>query len=184
MNFYLANYKPTGILYNMIVLPPKAQSNVNFAFYNCYMRAAFEGVNNSACVSNINFPPVLNGSCEECVSNATSATSPVVCKGCSKSFNITLTQDFNTYPRGLNDNIDSNLVMIIDNTKVISETGIFIEMNISYNIDLMLNESDETIVLFFLGLLVVLIVIALVFAIYLTFKIKQIKVVINNYSKV
>lgn len=93
-------------------------------------------------------------------------------------------QNLNSYPRSPNNTIDANLLMIIDNTDVIAPTGKYLEMYLGYSLDLTLNESDETVILFFLVLLIVIIAITLLIAIYLTCKIRKINACISNHSKV
>lgn len=49
----------------MIVLPPLAPAQTNYMFYNCYMRAAFEGIQLQNCP--ISAQNASDGNCETCV---------------------------------------------------------------------------------------------------------------------
>lgn len=49
LNFSIANKNTTEILFNVIALPPAADPIATYNFYNCYMRAAFEGLMNKNC---------------------------------------------------------------------------------------------------------------------------------------
>ena len=78
---------------------------------------------------------------------------------------------------------NSNWLFIIDNTGVISPTGIYLQMFLQYKVFIDVSQNEETTILFLLIMLVVLIVIMLGIAIYLTMKIKKVEMVVNNYIK-
>jgi hypothetical protein len=109
---------------------------------------------------------------------------PYACQGCNTSFDITIPQNFSDERRGTNNGIDNNLVFIIDNTNVIADTKGYLEIYLGYSIQLVLSESDATIILFLLVMLVVIIVATFIAAIYLTCKIKNINLIISNHTKI
>lgn len=70
----------------MIVMPPLAPQDGSFAFYNCYMKAAFEGLNNINCsIANTTVP---DGNCTDCVQAASNKTYASACVGCNTSFKL------------------------------------------------------------------------------------------------
>lgn len=71
-------------MFNIIVLPPDATSSkTTYQYYNCYMRAAFQGMNQSNC----SIPAIqTNGNCTTCVTSATTAKTATACLGCNISF--------------------------------------------------------------------------------------------------
>lgn len=102
------------------------------------MRAVFEGVQTTQCTKYIQ-NTTTSGSCGGCVMQASMGFQPMVCMNCNQSFSFSIYQNLNEYPRGSDDSINADLVLIVDNSQVISNTGEAIEMNISYSVNLMLN---------------------------------------------
>lgn len=58
----------------------------------------------------------------QCVTNAINYTYPYACQGCNTTFEVSIPQNFSDDRRGINNGIDSNLIIIIDNTHVIAVT--------------------------------------------------------------
>lgn len=83
-------------IFNLAILPPSAPNSTSL--YNCYMRAAYEGIQSKIC----HFDELIDtdGNCSSCAQGAVFSDKVIACAGCSTEILFRVYSDEEQLPRG------------------------------------------------------------------------------------
>ena len=83
-------------IFNLAILPPSAPNSTSL--YNCYMRAAYEGIQSKIC----HFDELIDtdGNCSSCAQGAVFSDKVIACAGCSTDILFRVYSDEEKLPEG------------------------------------------------------------------------------------